>query len=501
MRIKVRYVSLAFIVFFLIMSNTIITPSQSNNFRIQKNSDEWFDGNFKGFFGESKDYSDGFIEGNINLGRASSIGKFFGEFNTFENETSGTIQGRFRNKILTGFIETEESSTPSFFIGYISYNDTSFKATIFSLKTKKLYIKGTYEASFLPPNTGPYGVGIKEMHLVDENRSEKFTDDSNDNREMMIRVWYPVSKEIKEPFVEYMNEPTFSWLKDRSPVPLITIPDKAYEFVGTHSIKNASVSEDEDNYPVLIFSPGYDGVYQIYTSLIENIVSHGFIVVSINHPYVSGITVFPDGRKIYVSSNSTGDIGLNSVVGDAKFVLDEITKLNKSDEELKGRFDLSRVGMYGHSFGGASTAICCYEDNRFLCGLTLDGVFYVDNMTNGLSKPFMMMIAENRFNDENAQDMWNLLNDDAYKVEIIGSTHYAYTDVGVLLNHMVPLIPSNLLGFGTIEPKRCVSITRNFELAFFEVYLKGEPVSNIIDLANFYEDVNIEYSIMRLFKI
>mgnify|MGYP006284248715 CR=1 FL=1 len=492
MRIKVRYISLALLILFLMLSSTIITPSQSNYFSVQKNPDEWFDGNFKGFFGENKDYLDGIIDGNINLGRTSSIGKFFGKCSTFENETTGNIQGRFRNKILTGIIKTDHSSNPCFFIGFISLKDTGFEATIFSLKTKIMYIKGTYESSFLPPLTGPYGVGIKEMHLVDENRSERFTDDPNDNREMMIRIWYPVNKEINTPYVEYMDTPTFAWLKDRSPVPLVTIPDNAYEFVGTHSFKDINISENKESYPVLIFSPGYDGVYQIYTSLIENIVSHGFIVVSINHPYVSGITVFPDGRKKYVSSNSTGDIGLNSVVGDAKFVLDEITKFNQSDEELMGRFDLSRVGMYGHSFGGASTAICCYEDSRFLCGLTLDGVFYVDNMTDGLSKPFMMMIAENRFNDENAGDMWDLLNDDSYKVEIIGSTHYAYSDVGVLLNHMVPLIPNKILGFGTIEPKRCVNITRMFELAFFEVYLKDGSVSNIMDLANSYEDVNFE---------
>jgi hypothetical protein len=114
-------------------------------------------------------------------------------------------------------------------------------------------------------------------------------------------------------------------------------------------------------------------------------------------------------------------------------------------------------------------------------------------MTEGLNKPFLMMLAEERFNDENAQNMWNLLYDDAYKVEVIGSTHYAYTDVGVLLNHLVPLIPNKLLGFGTIEPKRHVNITRMFELAFFEVYLKEKTRQDLINLASQFQEVNFEY--------
>ena len=114
-------------------------------------------------------------------------------------------------------------------------------------------------------------------------------------------------------------------------------------------------------------------------------------------------------------------------------------------------------------------------------------------MPEGLNKPFLLMIAENRFNDENVQEMWNKLYGDSYKVEIMGSTHYAYTDVGLLLNHLVPLIPNKLLGFGTIEPKRHVNITRNFELAFFEVYLKDKPIDQILNLASVFEEVNFDY--------
>ncbi|UCF50630.1 MAG: hypothetical protein JSU91_03880 [Thermoplasmatales archaeon] len=476
------------VIAFLILSSLSISAN------VIKNTDEWFDGDFQGSWGTNKDCSDGEIWGNLNLGRSSSVGYFFGEWNSFDNSSSGALKGRFWKALLIGVVNTNEEDKSLRFIGILDYNDTGFKATIFGLKIKIRYIRGEFEASFLPKLTGSYGVGVKDMHLIDESRLEEFTpEDPDDYREMMVRIWYPIDKEIKEPRVDYMDDPTFEWLMGRSPVPLITIPDNAYLFVRPHGRNEVSISEDLEMYPVIIFSPGYDGVYQIYTSLIEDIVSNGFIVASINHPYISGVTVFPDGRKIYVAQNSSGDLGIRSVVEDAKFVLDNITEMNTSDPDFQGKFDLSKVGMYGHSFGGASTSICCYEDDRFLCGLTLDGVFYIDYIPDGLDKPFMLMIAENRFNDANVQDMWNLLYGDAYKVEINGSTHYAFTDVGILLNHLVPLIPPRLLGFGTIDPKRMVNITKAFELVFFEVYLKDRPVQDLIDLASLFEDVLFEY--------
>jgi len=467
--------------------------TQLFNYLIKENNIEWFDGDFKGLWGKTKDYSSGEFLGNLNLGRTSTDGKFWGELNNYD-DSSASIKGFFKNTLVTGIIKSNKNMITTFFFGKISIYETNFTAIIFALKKGILYIKGEYEASFLPPLAGSYGIGIKNLHLIDESRPENFTKNNPDDlREMMIQISYPIDKEIQKPRIEYMDQPTFTWLKDRSPIPLITIPNNAYTYVNPHGKISCSISENNDMYPVIIFSPGYDGVYQIYTSLIEDIVSNGFIVVSINHPYVSGVTVFPDGRKIYVAENSTGDLGLRSVVEDAKFVLDKITELNETNPDLKGRFDLSKVGMYGHSFGGASTSICCYEDNRFLCGLTLDGVFFLDYMPEGLNKPFLLMIAENRFNDENVQEMWNKLYGDSYKVEIMGSTHYAYTDVGLLLNHLVPLIPNKLLGFGTIEPKRHVNITRNFELAFFKVYLKDKPIDQLLNLASVFEEVNFEY--------
>jgi pimeloyl-ACP methyl ester carboxylesterase len=391
-----------------------------------------------------------------------------------------------------GYINSSEFGKNTLFFGSIILDDNSFQAKII-IKQNLIQINGLHKDSFLPMLTGDYNIGTKTIHLIDENRNELFTPDNlNDFREVIAQIWYPVDKNIISDRIDYMDDLTFQWLFERSPVPLITIPKNAYEYVRPYSYNEAPVASEPDSFPLIIFSHGYDGVYQIYTSLIEDLVSNGFIVVSINHPYVAGIVVFPDGDVVRVANVDT-NVSLPSVVGDIKFVLDEITKINKNDSFFAGKFDLSNVGLYGHSFGGAATAICCYEDPRIKAGLTLDGYFSGEDMIKKIpedfDKPFLMVVAEGRLLDPGTDYFWNLLDDDVYKVEVIGSTHYGYTDVGILLNHFVPLIPSEPLGFGTINPKRLTNITKSYEITFFQVYLKNYSVDELYNLSSNFEEV------------
>jgi hypothetical protein len=80
-------------------------------------------------------------------------------------------------------------------------------------------------------------------------------------------------------------------------------------------------------------------------------------------------------------------------------------------------------------------------------------------------------------------------------MNISGSTHYAFTDVGVLLSHLVPLITPRLLSFGSIAPKRMVNITSTYVTVFFEVSLKGEPVETLLDLSAVFDEMRFEYKL------
>jgi hypothetical protein len=461
---------------------------------------DWPDGMFQGSWSNQKDGTSGSLHGSLNQNRKATQGSFVAEWNTSTGVENGSMTGVFSGILLVGHWMVFGTQKTMAMIGFLFLNDTQFSARVFIKGFGLLKMSGSHDASFLPQLTGSYGVGVRSIHLVDASRPENFTADPSDVREMMIQVWYPIQPVHEGIRTEYMDFLTFHWLKGRSPVPLVTIPDDAYLFVRPHGRNDAGIASGM--FPVVVFSPGYDGVYQIYTSFIEDLVSHGFVVVSINHPYVSGITVFPDGYSVGLAEVPTDPVdqaaffnmSLRTIVGDAKFVLDTITQMNATDPEFMGHFDLSRVGMYGHSFGGANTAVCCYEDARFTAGLTLDGVFYKQFIPGNITTPFLYMFAESHLaNDSTVGYMWNHSIDDTFRMSIAGSTHYAFTDVGVLLSHLVPLIPPQLLGFGSIAPKRMVNITRTYVTVFFEVTLEGAPLETLLNLSDQFNEVQFEY--------
>jgi dienelactone hydrolase len=463
---------------------------------------DWPDGSFQGIWNKQKDGTSGSLWGVLNQGRRATRGSFSGEWNSSSGTETGMFHGVFYGILLVGQWNVTETGTTTNVMGILRLNDTHFSARLLSGGFGLITISGVHDASFLPKLTGAYGVGVRTMHLIDASRLENFTTNSTDVREMMVQLWYPTEASDAGTRTEYMDYPTFQWLKDRSPIPLVTIPNDAYLFVRPHGRNETSIAAGM--FPVVIFSPGYDGVYQIYTSFIEDLVSHGFVVASINHPYVSGITVFPDGRTVGLAEVPTDPVArsaffnmsLRTIAQDAKFVLDTITEMNATDPDFSGHFDLSDVGIYGHSFGGANTAVCCYEDSRFDAGLTLDGVFYQQFIPGNITVPFLYMFAEARLaNDSTISYMWNHTINDTFKMSIAGSTHYAFTDVGVLLSHLVPLVPPRLLLFGSIPPKRMVNITRTYVTVFFEVTLKGEPIETLLNLSTQFDEVQFDYKL------
>ena len=446
--------------------------------------DIWPDGIFEGKI--SNKNLEGNISGMINFGRSSKMGVF--QAKIFFNNGPYNAKGWFREKLLFGFFKKDTFTFP--LIGIIDKNQFSFNVRLI---IPEGVINATYKASYLPPLNGKYDVGVKEYQIIDESREEILTEDPDDYREFIIKIWYPTDKDaVGDPYI-YMTEVMFEWLMGRAPIPLPGISKNAYEDVMPHAKINVPISNDIDLIPVIVFSHGLDGTLEIYTSFIEELVSRGYIIISINHPYIAGVVEFPNGKTIYYqnfySQNDSeySEKALRTIIEDAKCAIDYVEYLNNHIGIFYNRIDTDHIGMYGHSFGGASTSICCIEDERIDCGLTLDGVFYENFIPDGINKPFFMMTADGRLNSSGVNYIWSKKESDIYKMSIYGSSHYGYTDVGLLLSHMLPLIPQKLLGFGTVDAKLMTEIVRLFILNFFDVYLKGEQETKIIDLS---EDFN-----------
>src|SRR5207244_1834695 len=122
------------------------------------------------------------------------------------------------------------------------------------------------------------------------------------------------------------------------------------------------------------------------------------------------VVVFPDGRVITRTPENNGELCeertgeeraicasrlLNAWVADMAFVLDRLEQLNASDTSGKftGRLDMTRLGVFGHSFGGAQAAQFCHDDGRCKAVVDIDGRPFGTVIHEGMSKPFMFLMT------------------------------------------------------------------------------------------------------------
>lgn len=351
--------------------------------------------------------------------------------------------------------------------------------------------------SILPALTGPYCVGTTEVHVVDPSREETFTDDPNDKRELMLRLWYPIDPGTTGEYAEYMDQASFDWMiKVFMLGRIFTLPADANDQIKPHAIKNAPLAGNNRQFPLIIFSPGLFYASYSYAAFVENLASHGFVVAVVGHPYVGGITVFPGGRTVVPPEIPKNLSAIEELVAKGFGVMTEdIGTMMRRLEELNSgsvakpdeaqwvcRIDADRVGMLGHSLGGAVAIQMCAQDERFKACVNMDGVPLGSALETGTEKPVLFLRSVNRFKDSIFEDLWTKLYGDAYSARVIGAGHTGYSDVGIMLKHFMPKFPRVFLGIGIIDPYELVEISNKYILNFYNAYLNGATTSPISDI-------------------
>ncbi|KAL9082068.1 MAG: hypothetical protein Q9159_006755 [Coniocarpon cinnabarinum] len=242
--------------------------------------------------------------------------------------------------------------------------------------------------------------------------------------------------------------------------------------------------------PLVLFSPGLGGPRQFYSQLAAAVSSYGYTVVSMDHTYEPPVVEFPDGTAIYANvtaSNSTDPVLLNRTLdtrtADVSSVLDALSNPTTVASLLPTRgakaFDTTRVAMFGHSFGGATTASAILNDPRLLGGINLDGQLFGPVIEAGLSRPFMLFTHGDQPIDGNATVSWNetFAHLRAFKLwlQLQGARHYAFSDVGEDLAAFgvdTSVDPYSQI-LGTINGQRAVDVVSRYVIAFLGMLFGG----------------------------
>lgn len=255
----------------------------------------------------------------------------------------------------------------------------------------------TPRAHELPAPSGPFGIGRIGYDWIDTSRPDRYSSDPNAHRRLMVYLWYPTSQKSAATKGEYLpgakqmdaDAGAQAAMRDDHGAIWPLIVSGA---IHSHAVDNAAAAKKPATFPTILLSHGSGGSGFGYTSLIEDLVSHGYVIAAIEHTYGAGAVVFPGGEIFLQHHDSpppglTPDerfkrmaesigAGITEGATDVRFVLDKLTLINRGESEhspLAGKLDLHAVAAMGHSAGAEFAARACQLDARFKACVDLDG--------------------------------------------------------------------------------------------------------------------------------
>ncbi|NEA32511.1 alpha/beta hydrolase [Streptomyces sp. SID13031] len=338
----------------------------------------------------------------------------------------------------------------------------------------------------LPAPTGPHQLGVRTLHLIERGRVDPW--DGSPDRELMITVFYPALT-----------------TRGYRPAPQMT-PKAANAFKGfdawvhglpagvdwgatlTHSYVDAPPLPVRR--PVVLYSPGGVDPRTLGTGLAEELASHGYTVVTVDHPGETSEVEFPDGRlrEIEMPPTTPTDPVLSRLMmttrlADIRFVLSQLSRLGVP-------IDPRRVGIYGHSAGGATAAQALYENHQLKAAINLEG--YLDYLPlqpgepnelypiaqHGIDRP-LLLTGTDGYRDARFDSSWSALlahHGPVRRTEIADANHSVFSDLGAMAPQ---LQTAGLMSagdraklVGTIDPALSVPLIRHTVRSFFDRTLK-----------------------------
>ncbi len=371
-----------------------------------------------------------------------------------------------------------------------------------ALQTISKWILKHVASPFQQPS-GPYGVGA-ETYAIKASQQQNQSKDALQSRDLTIQCWYPTTKKPSTPTCPWA--PKFAaFLEQHAEV------FKQLELgkLRTYAQPNVPVSTDQASYPVILYSHGSSQMVGDNSSLCEELASHGYVVVGIDHPQEAIREFFSKGFPLYNEVKIRMVQDMEQEIIDAQCVLDYLEHL-PANSILIGKLDLHNIGMAGHSFGGTVAVQLCRRDKRCRAAINMEGPLIGKDATTPFHKPLLFLLGseswlsnpmteeqivqcfQTKENYLDAQQSYraaidtlaSAAGDDARTVVIKGADHNAFVDLALIAQHS----PIDMRS-GSLDAQRTHEIMKAYVCAFFDKYLKGKTSVLLNEQKSMYSEV------------
>ena len=352
----------------------------------------------------------------------------------------------------------------------------------------------------LPLPSGTFAVGrtmlawkVAPQHSTEPGAGAQHT--------LLAWIWYPANSP-KQPqrTAEYLPGSWRRAVEHHSGFVLSKMLTRDLSRVRTNSIDEAEISSQQRSYPVVLIRAGLAAQTVAYTSLAEDLASHGYVVVGFDAPYRTIVSVLPQGTVIERAPENDADRfnGLEQEQVATRLVQEWSADLSSAVDQLRyldgfdptsrffGRLDMQRIGVLGHSLGGATALQFCHDDARCKAGIDLDGAPLGSVSAEGVRQPFMFLLSEHTGESDAPEvqakidAIYNRLPaDQRLYLTILGANHFGFSDDGAFLKSPLMMKLLRLTGVLRLDGRRQITITGHYIDAFFDVYLKGLPISEL----------------------